>query len=267
MAPPPAPVVTNPYHEGSLIFVLTTPPEGTNKLAPRWKGPFVVKRVPNPYQVVYEDGSAWRTVHVNHAKPNKLPATGSPMPLPTPEPSRPALGYLPKSLQRSLPRPAPPPPQSAAPVGGSPSPPASSKSASPAATPTTGHRSTRWVRTANRNSAPRSTRPPPPASARANENSGSGFQPRRSARLNPQVNAIKNAWPAPAPHSLSNTMARTYPLTLPFNQCLGLKEDPYSFSSVMLEDLRNGELEYLVSVKQLIDAIPKTLDPASRFAL
>ena len=40
MTPPPAPAATNPYEEGSLIFVLTTPPERTNKLAPRWKGPF-----------------------------------------------------------------------------------------------------------------------------------------------------------------------------------------------------------------------------------
>ena len=30
MAPPPAPATTNPYQEGSLIFVLTTPPERTN---------------------------------------------------------------------------------------------------------------------------------------------------------------------------------------------------------------------------------------------
>ena len=55
MTLPPAPAATNPYQEGCLIFVLTTPPERTNKLAPRWKGPFRVKRVPNPYQVVYED--------------------------------------------------------------------------------------------------------------------------------------------------------------------------------------------------------------------
>ena len=64
MAPPPAPAATNPYCEGSLIFVLTIPPECANKLAPRWNGPFVVKRVHNPYQVVYEDGSAWRTIHI-----------------------------------------------------------------------------------------------------------------------------------------------------------------------------------------------------------
>ena len=62
-------------------------------------------------------------------------------------------------------------------------------------------------------------------------------------------------------------MAWTYPLSLPYNQCLGAKEDPYSFSSVYSEDLRNGGAEYLITVQQLIEAIPKTLDPNSRFAL
>ena len=62
-------------------------------------------------------------------------------------------------------------------------------------------------------------------------------------------------------------MARTYPLSLAFNQCLGSKEDPYSFSSVHLEDLGSGDMEYLVTVQQLVDAIPKTMDPASRFAV
>ena len=100
MTPPPAPAATNPYQEGSLVFVLTTPPERTNKLAPRWKGPFVVKRIPNPYQVVYEDGPAWRAVHVNHVKPAKLTAADLPAPTPTPEPPQPALGYLPRSKQR-----------------------------------------------------------------------------------------------------------------------------------------------------------------------
>ena len=56
MTPPPALVATNPYHEDDLIFVMTTPPECTSKLSPQWKGPFMVKRVPNAYQVTYEDG-------------------------------------------------------------------------------------------------------------------------------------------------------------------------------------------------------------------
>ena len=118
MTPPPAPAATNPYQEGSLIFVLITPPKRTNKLAPRRKGPFMVTRVPNPYQVVYEDGSTWRTIHVNHSKPAKLAAADPPAPTPTPEPPRPALGYLPRSFQRSLPHQPPPPLQSAAPAGG-----------------------------------------------------------------------------------------------------------------------------------------------------
>ena len=216
---------------------------------------------------MYEDGSAWQTIHINYAKPTKLPAAGFPAPIPTPEPPRPALGYLPRSLQRPLPRQPPPPPQPATTAGGSSSPPASSKASSPAVTPPASQRLTRGAAAANRNSASRSSKPPSPASARANDNARASLQPRRSARLNPQAYAIKSELPAPVPQALSDTMVRTYPLLLAFNQCLGSKEDPYSFSSVHLEDLRNGETEYLVTVQQLIDAIPKTLDPASRFAL
>ena len=56
MATPPTAPTANPYQIGSLIFALTTPPERTSKLAPRWKGPYCACRIPNEYQVVYEDG-------------------------------------------------------------------------------------------------------------------------------------------------------------------------------------------------------------------
>ena len=69
MASPPATPTTNPYQIGNLIFALTTPPERTSKLAPRWKGPYRVCRVPNEYQIVYEDDGLECTIHVNHAKP------------------------------------------------------------------------------------------------------------------------------------------------------------------------------------------------------
>ena len=46
MTPPPAPVASNPYHEDNLIFVMTTPPERTSKLAPRWKGPLCCEKGP-----------------------------------------------------------------------------------------------------------------------------------------------------------------------------------------------------------------------------
>ena len=181
---PPAPVTANPYREGSLISAMTTPPKRTSKLAPRWKDPFVVKRVPNPYQVVYKDGSAWRTIHINHAKPAKIPAAGFPAPPPAPQPPKPALGYLPRSMQRPLTRQQPPPPhQSAAPAEGSPAP----ARASPATTPPASKQLTRAAPTANRNSASRPEWPPPTAPARANENSRPGQQLRRSARLKPLV--------------------------------------------------------------------------------
>ena len=45
MAVPPTTPTTNPYQISSLIFALTTPPERTSKLAPRWKGPYRVCRI------------------------------------------------------------------------------------------------------------------------------------------------------------------------------------------------------------------------------
>ena len=78
-APPPAPT-TNPYQIGSLIFALTTPPKRTSKLAPRWKGLYRVCRIPNEYQVVYEDGEVERMIHVNHTKPAKFTAPDLPEP-------------------------------------------------------------------------------------------------------------------------------------------------------------------------------------------
>ena len=74
MAAPPVALSPNPYQEGSLVYVLTTPPERTSKLAPRWKGPFRVCRIPNDYQVTYEDDGVERTVHINHVKPTKFAA-------------------------------------------------------------------------------------------------------------------------------------------------------------------------------------------------
>ena len=152
MTAPPPPASANPHQKGSLIFVMTTPPERANKLTPRRKGPFRVKRVPNPYQVVYEDGSVWRIVHINHTKPAKLTAPDLPLPTPAPEPPQPALWYLPRSLQRPCSH--PPPPQAAAPTGGTPPPPTASVPTPPAPPPPASERPTRGAASANRNSAP-----------------------------------------------------------------------------------------------------------------
>ena len=112
---------------------------------------------------------------------------------------------------------------------------------------------------------------PPPATAPANQNPEPAHRPRRSPRLNPELDrvcAIKSPPGTLAPQSQNSLeMARTYPLFVSYNQCLGAKEDPLSFASLCLEDLRNGRTEYLTTMKQLVDALPKTENPASRFAL
>ena len=227
---------------------MTTPPERSIKLAPRWKGPFFVKRVPNAYQVTYEDDLVWRTVHVNRVKPARIPADGFPIPLPTPEPPLPPTGYLPRSFQRPQPRP-PIPPQPAAPAAEPTQPAAAPRAAMPPPSrPTT--RSS-----ANQNSASRSEPRSPATPGRANNNSRPGQPLRRSARLNPRACAVKSH-PQPAA-----------PQLLKYGQCLGHKEGPYSFCSLILEDLHSGRKEYLGDIQQLVDALPRSLDPESLLSL
>ena len=216
MTPPPAPVAINPYHEDDLIFVMTTPPERTSKLAPRWKGPFFIKRVPNAYQVTYEDNMVWRTVHINHVKPAKTPAGGFPVPMSMPEPPLPPPVYLPRSYQWKRPAKLP---QPAAPTAEPTQPAAAPRAATPPLSrPTT-------LSPANHNLAPRSEPRSPATPKRTPENSRSGQPLRRSVRLNPRVCAVQSH---PQP---------TAPQLLKYEQCLGHREGPYSFCSLVLEDL------------------------------
>ena len=237
MTTPPTPPTTNPYQVGSLIFALTTPPEHTCKLAPWWKGPYRVCRIPNEYQVVYEDGEVECTIHVNHARPAKFTAPDLPEPVPPTEARRPALGYLPTGLARRPAKSRTPPADSSV----APAPPA----------------------------APAENAMPPPASASANQQPEPAPPRRRSPRLNPKqghAHAIRSP-PVTQPHHSSNRskMASTYPLTVEYNECLGRKANPLSFASLRLVDLHNGHSQYLSTLGQLMDALPKTLDPASRF--
>ena len=91
---------------------------------------------------------------------------------------------------------------------------------------------------------------------------------RRSAPLTPSACTIKSQPQAASAQSRATPkMARTYPLSFSYGTCLGHLEDPYSFSSLYLEDLHNGRKTYLHHIQQLTDSIPKSLDPTSRFAL
>ena len=251
MASPSPPTIANPYQEGSLIFAMTTPPERANKLSPRWKGPFRVCRIPNDFQIVYEDGEVWRTIHINQAKPAKFTTPDLPEPVPAPEVPRPPLGYLPSGFLGS--RHPPPPPASAVPAGGSSS---STTTASPAP----------------QLAAPAESKMQPPATAPANQRPEAAPRPRRSPRLNPEPGRVcaRKGPPGNPPHQSEkpSRMARTYPLTVPYNQCLGARVDPLSFfASPRLEDLGNGQSQYLSTMWQLVEALPKTEDPSSHFAL
>ena len=246
MAAPPTAPTTNPYQIGSLIFTLTTPPERTSKLAHQWKGPYRVCHIPNEYQVVYEDGEVECTIHVNHAKPAKFTAPNLPEPVLPVEGPRPPVGYLPAGFTHKPSKPRAPP--------------------------------------VNRNEA---AMPPPavpavpaaplPTAAPANQNTEPAPPRRHSPRLNPELghaHTIKSQPPARQPHSTPKSrtanrpeMARTYPLTFSYNDSMGSRENPLSFASLHLVDLRNGQSQYLSTLKQLRDALRKTLDPASRFAL
>ena len=167
MASPSPPSVANPYQEGSLIFAMTTPPERASKLSPQWKSPFHVCRIPNDYQIVYEDGEVRRTIHINHVKPAKFTAPDLPEPIPAPETPRPPLGYLPAGLLG----PHPPLPTSAAPAGDSSS---SSTTAS----------------TAPQSTAPAESEMKPPATAPANQRPEPAPSPQRSPRLNPEPGRV-----------------------------------------------------------------------------
>ena len=61
-------------------------------------------------------------------------------------------------------------------------------------------------------------------------------------------------------------MALTYPITVSYNECLGSRANPLSFANLRVVDLRNGQSQYLSTIK-LVDVLPKTEDPSSSFAL
>ena len=206
---------------------------------------------------------------VNHVKPAKTPAGGFPVPVSPPDQPSPPPMYLSRNLQWKLPA---KPPQPAAPTEGLPQPaapaaePTQPATAPSAAPPPPSRPTTRS--SANENSVPHPEPRSAAAPGRANENSRLGQPLRRSARLNPTAMCL-NSQPqvTPAHSSTPSTMARTYPYLLPYCTCLGRLEDPCSFSSIYVEDLYSGQMTYIKHIQQIIDILPKTMDPSSRFTL
>ena len=270
MTLPPTDAPPNPYQEGSLVYVVTPPPKRTSKLTPHWKGPYRICRIPNDYQVVYEDNGVERTVHINHVKPLKFTAPDLSDVVPPAEPPRPPLGYLPTGLTHAPAHPFrarnQPPAAPAAlvelPVA-PPNPPAAPEA--PINVP---------VAPIDPPAAP-AVPPPAPNPPR-----------RRSPRLNPaqgQANAIRSL-PAtrkpPRQHqsasepltvhtsSLSRSeMARVRPLTIPYQLTLSPKHNALSFASLHVVYLCNRTGRYLTTLKDLRRALLKTIAEGARLAL
>ena len=72
----------------------------------------------------------------------------------------------------------------------------------------------------------------------------------------------------PRPHAAnSSKMARIYLLTIGYTEALGPKVSSFSSASLRLVDLRSGRSQYLSTLKQLADALPKAEDPTFLFTL
>ena len=61
-------VAINPFKEGDRILIHEQPMKRTHKLSPRWCGPFKVNKIPNPFQVQYEDEGREKITHVRNCK-------------------------------------------------------------------------------------------------------------------------------------------------------------------------------------------------------
>ena len=65
----------NPFKVGELILIFQQPMEREHKLSPKWRGPFPIVRIENPFQVQYEDRGREKIAHVRHCKKLKSWAT------------------------------------------------------------------------------------------------------------------------------------------------------------------------------------------------
>ena len=59
---------SNPFIVGEKVIIALLPHEHTNKLIEKWKGPFIVTKVPNRFQIEYLDGNVTRLTHISYAK-------------------------------------------------------------------------------------------------------------------------------------------------------------------------------------------------------
>ena len=59
---------SNPFAVGEKVIIAILPHERTDKLMAKWKGPFVVTKIPNRFQIEYIEDGVNRLTHISYAK-------------------------------------------------------------------------------------------------------------------------------------------------------------------------------------------------------
>ena len=65
----------NPFQVGELVLIFQQPMERDHKLSTRWRGPFPIVKIENPFQVCYDDRGREKIAHVRHCKKFKTSTT------------------------------------------------------------------------------------------------------------------------------------------------------------------------------------------------
>ena len=58
----------NPFVVGEKVIIALLPHGNTNKLIEKWKGPFLITKIPNRFQIEYLNGNITRLTHISYAK-------------------------------------------------------------------------------------------------------------------------------------------------------------------------------------------------------
>ena len=58
----------NPFSVGDKVTIAILPHENADKLMAKLKGPFIVTKIPNRFQIEYLDGNVTRLTHISYAK-------------------------------------------------------------------------------------------------------------------------------------------------------------------------------------------------------
>ena len=65
----------NPFKVGELVLIFQQPMERDHRLSPKWRGPFPIIKIENPFQVCYDDRGREKIAYVLHCKKFKTSMT------------------------------------------------------------------------------------------------------------------------------------------------------------------------------------------------